>query len=142
MSHASHGLNLGSRRRTFAAVLGATMAVIVAVPGRSYGAEPGPAQIPITVQPNLGTIGTGGGVQFAPSGKYIAVSDRTQIKLWEIDSGRPLRILENTAYFERFTFIDQGAHILSVHKDGEAKLWDPLSGRMISSTKIKGLEPE
>ena len=94
------------------------------------------------MQPNLGDIDTGGGIQFAPNGKYIAVGDRSQIKLWEIASGRPLRILENTAYFEHFTFIEQGAQILSVHKDGEARIWDPLTGRLLSSTKINGLEPE
>src|SRR5450755_4506319 len=108
-----------------AAVVGfAFVFLVVVTVGRSHGAEPGPQPGAITVQPNLGDIDTDGGVQFAPNGKYIAISDRTQIKLWEIESGRPLRILEDTAYFEHFTFIDQGAHILSVHKDGEAKIWD------------------
>jgi hypothetical protein len=47
--------------------------------------------IPITVQPNLGAIDTSGGVALAPDGKYLAVGNRNQIKLWEIASGRPHR---------------------------------------------------
>jgi WD40 repeat protein len=126
-----------------ATVLGLTFAFLVVVAaGRVHGAEPGPRASPITVQPNLGDINADGGIQFAPNGKYIAIGDRRQIKLWEIASGRPLRILEHTAYFEHFTFIEQGAQILSVHKDGEAKIWDPLTGRLLSSTKIDGIAPE
>src|SRR5262249_9069278 len=91
--------------------------------------------------PNLGDIDTEGGIQFAPDGKYLAIGNMSQIKLWQIASGRPLRILEHTAYFEAFTFIDQGARILSLHKDDEARIWDPLTGRLLSSTKINGIEP-
>ena len=118
-----------------------TLVLLVVAGGYVHGQEPGPRSNPITVQPNLGDIDTSGGIQFAPNGKYIAVGDRSQIKLWEIASGRPLRILENTAYFEHFTFIEQGAQILSVHKDGEVRIWDPLTGGLLSSTKINGLEP-
>jgi WD40 repeat protein len=96
--------------------------------------------IPITVQPNLGEIDTTGGVAFAPNDKYLAIGNRNQIKLWEIASGRSLRILEHTAYFEHFIFIDGGTRILSVHKDGEARIWDSLTGQMLSSTKIDGIE--
>ena len=33
-------------------------------------------------------------------------------------------------------------HVHVAHQDGEAKFWDPLTGRLLGSTKIKGLEPE
>ena len=127
--------------RIAAAAFGLTLVLLVVAGGRVHGQEPSPRTNPITVQPNLGDIDTSGGIQFAPNGKYIAVGDRSQIKLWEIASGRPLRILENTAYFEHFTFIEQGAQILSVHKDAEVRIWDPLTARLLSSTKINGLEP-
>lgn len=95
----------------------------------------------ITVQPNLGEIGQDGGIEFSPDGKTIATSNRTHIKLWDIATGRPLRVLEHTAYFEAFTFIEQGHIILSVHKDGEARFWNPLTGRLLGSTRIDGMEP-
>jgi WD40 repeat protein len=100
-----------------------------------------PQASPITVQPNLGDIDTKGGIQFAPDGKYLAIGNSSQIKLWQIASGRPLRVLEQTAYFEAFTFIDEGARILSLHKDGEVRIWNPLTGRLLSSAKINGMEP-
>src|SRR6476646_4941459 len=140
MSRANCRLN-GSKKPVVAAVLCATMAVIVAVAGRSYGAEPGSPQIPITVQPNLGDIENGARVEFGPDGKFVAVGDSNQIKLWDVASGRPLRILEHAAYFENFTFIEQGSQILSLHKGGEARSWDPATGRLVSSTRINAIEP-
>ena len=94
----------------------------------------------LTVQPNLGAIDSDGGLLFAPDGKYVAVGNREQVKLWETASGRPLRILEHSAFFERFIFVARGTQILSVHKDGRVRTWDPATGRMLSESAIPGIE--
>lgn len=96
---------------------------------------------PFTVQPNLDEIDKTGTIQFAPNGKYIAIGNGIQIKLWDIASGRPLRFLEHAAYFEQFAFIEQGEQILSVHKDGMARFWNPLTGRLLNEKKLDGIEP-
>ncbi len=91
---------------------------------------------PITVQPNLGTIDASGGVQFAPDGRYLAVGNERQIKLWDVRTGRPLRTLEDVANVEWFTFIDNGARILSLHRDGRSRIWDPLTGKLLKSAEF------
>src|SRR5262249_6708288 len=74
-------------------------------------------------------------------GKILAASSRSQIKLWDVTSGRPLRILEHTAYFEQFTFIEGGSRILSMHKDAEVRVWDPATARLLNSSRIGAIEP-
>jgi hypothetical protein len=109
--------------------------------GCSTGSAQGPrAPVPITIQPNIGAIDAAEGVQFAPDGRYLAVSDGKQIKLWDIGTGLPLRILEHSAHFRWFAIIGGGARILSVHKDGHIRMWDPLSGRVVDSVAIPGLD--
>jgi len=113
-------------------------------PAHTGGAAPGePAQMAadgITIQPNLGAIDPRAQVRFAPGGKYVAIGGDTQIKLWDMTSGRPLRILEHTAYFQQFAILGDGARILSVHKDGEARIWDAGTGRLLEETRIGPIE--
>jgi WD40 repeat protein len=97
-------------------------------------------QAPITVQPNIGTSTDESDVQFDPQGRYVAVREESLIKLWDIRSGRPLRILEHTAYFEHFVIIEDGQRILSVHKDGQVRIWEPLTGELVHSAKLPGIE--
>jgi WD40 repeat protein len=118
--------------------------VLLALLGAASGHPAALAQsksTPITIQPNTGAIDVSGGVQFAPNGRYLAIGNGTQIKLWDIGTGLPLRLLEHSAYFAWFAVIDGGARILSLHKDGHVRTWDPLTGKVLSSGEIPGVEP-
>jgi len=98
---------------------------------------PDDARPGVTVQPNVGSLRVDGAdAQFAPNGKILAVNEGIQIKLWDIMTGRPLRVLEHFALFQEFTFIQDGEKILSAHKDGYLRVWDTPSGKLLESKQL------
>jgi hypothetical protein len=126
--------------RTFQCSIGAFLSAFVVISTATFAeqaeAQSGDqSQLLIRVQPNV-TSPTWEDVAFAPNGKFLAASDGNQIKLWEVVTGRPLRILEQFAYVSHFAFARNGSRILSVHKDGEIKIWDTLTGAMIASQRL------
>jgi WD40 repeat protein/uncharacterized caspase-like protein len=108
----------------------------VAAAPRAKVADPTRA---ITVQPNMGS-GFGGDVKFSPDGRYLVEGNSVQIRLWDLRSGRPLRTFDHFAYFQQFVFIEDGKQILAVHKDGWIRTWDPITGNMVSATKLPAVE--
>ncbi|MEQ1934380.1 MAG: Ig-like domain-containing protein, partial [Fimbriimonadaceae bacterium] len=98
---------------------------------------------PITVQPNVGRVGSSDAwflgppqALFSSNGQILAVNNHSRITLWDIATGRPLRILQHFAYFRSFVFTADGSRILSLHQDGHLRTWDPLSGRLIGAQQI------
>ncbi len=92
----------------------------------------------ITVQTNMGAGGNADVVKFSPDGRYLVEGDGRQLRLWDIRTGRPLRTLDHFTYFQHFVFIDGGKRIMTVHKDGRFRIWDPMSGRLLATTNVPG----
>jgi WD40 repeat protein len=136
-------LNAGSPRRLLGRGLIAFLLTVDATFFTAVAAEARPSvqsHLAITVQPNVSppdwTNIWGSQISFAPNGKFLAASSNNQIKLGDIASGRPLRVLEQFAYVNHFAFTSDGSKILSVHKDGAIKVWDTLTGTLISSQTL------
>ncbi len=83
---------------------------------------------PITVVPNIGDLTDTDDVIISPNGQLAATMDYGNIKLWDIGSGRPLRILRDSAVFMAAVFFPDGTSIASAHKDGSIKIWDVATG--------------
>jgi len=73
---------------------------------------------------------------FSPDGKIVALQD-SEITLWDVATGLPLRRLKNPVFFTASTFTPDGATLISGHKDGDIKLWNVATGAVLATMRSK-----
>jgi WD40 repeat protein len=95
------------------------------------------------VMANIGDLSDAGDVMFSPNGQLVAIADSgyraSRITLWDVASGRPLRILAYRALFMGFSFTPDRTSIASAHKDGAIKLWDVETGATTATLRGRQL---
>ena len=76
-------------------------------------------------------------VAFSPNGKLLLTNDFTDVRLWEVASGLPLRTLTQPEFFTASLFSPDGKLIVSAHKDGTIRLWNVATGRVLAELRHK-----
>jgi WD40 repeat protein len=81
----------------------------------------------------LGPSTDGAGcVAFSPDGKLALTGCRFQVLLWDVETGRELRRLDgHKGYVATVAFAPDGRRALSGCWDGEGRLWDIGSGKLL-----------
>jgi len=73
---------------------------------------------------------------FSPDGKIVALQD-SEMTLWGVASGLPLRRLKNPIFFTACLFTPNGATLISGHKDGDIRLWNVANGAVLATMRSK-----
>lgn len=90
----------------------------------------------IQVMPNIGSTDEWDEATLSPDGRLVATYNApvsSGIKIWDSNTGRPLRRLQYYAYFTALVFLPNGKALITGHKDGAIKLWDLETGECKSS---------
>jgi WD domain, G-beta repeat len=82
---------------------------------------------------------------FSPDDKIVVAPGHSldlgsELTLWEVASGLPLRALNREAFFTASLFTPSGTTVVSGHKDGVIELWDVASGRVLATMRHKPRE--
>lgn len=77
--------------------------------------------------------------EFSPDGRWLVVGTARRLpdgsqsgdaQVWEVDTGRRLRVLAHDAAVTAARFHPDGRRILTACRDGSARIWDLLSGQL------------
>ena len=93
------------------------------------------AQQPPAVYPQLGQAGWVNAVAVSPDGKLLASGSGfvPTVVLWDVESGRQVRILALRADVEDIAFSPDGQTLAISTLDGELSLWAPRAGGALRS---------
>lgn len=81
----------------------------------------------------MGHAGTVRGALFAPDGKStLTWSYDGTVRTWDLETGRPLKVLKHERAVRGAAFSADGKTILTWSFDGTARLWDAVSGAQVA----------
>lgn len=70
-------------------------------------------------------------VAFSPDGKRLAGSHGARIRIWDVETGRPLQLIPAPAMIPRLVFAPDGRSLAAACFDKEVKLWNVATGSLI-----------
>jgi WD40 repeat protein len=79
----------------------------------------------------------------SPDGKLVALSDRVNVTLWDLATGRRLRNLRNDLYVTDLTFSPDSRFVFASYKDGNIRRWNVASGavtRLNAAMPTRGID--
>jgi WD40 repeat protein len=121
---------------------------ILGLPAATLAAShraPPPIKSAVAVVANVGDLESVSRAVFTRDGRIVATltgDAARNVRLWDVASGRPLRTLDDDAYFMAVVFSPDGRWIATAHKDGKLALWDVATGATIATLANGGGDDE